>query len=61
MRRGQFTSGLIFTGALGLDPAWAAGFNESDAALAVRSALERGANTATADLERTRAILKIPR
>jgi Protein of unknown function (DUF4197) len=61
MRRRQFTSGVFFTGALAVDPIWAAGFNESDAVLGVRSALERGANAAVDLLGRNDGFLGNPK
>lgn len=61
MQRRQFTSGVFFTGCLVLDTAKAAGFTESDAALAVRSALERGANAAVDLLGRTDGFLGNPK
>ncbi len=61
MQRRQFTSGVFFTGWLVVDPIWAAGFSESDAALGVRSALERGANAAVDLLGRNDGFLGNPK
>jgi Protein of unknown function (DUF4197) len=61
MQRRQFTSGVFFTGWLVVDPVLAAGFSESDAALGVRSALERGANIAVDLLGRTDGFLGNPK
>lgn len=61
MQRRQFTAGVFFTGWLLADPLWAAGFNESDAAQAVRVALERGANSAVALLGRNDGFLGNPK
>ena len=57
MQRRQFTSGVFFTGFVVVDSSRAAGFNESDAALGVRSALERGANAAVDLLGRSDGFL----
>lgn len=61
MRRRQFTSGVFFAGWLLVDPIRAAGFNASDAALGVRTALERGANAAVDLLGRNDGFLGNPR
>ncbi|MES2715742.1 MAG: DUF4197 domain-containing protein [Pseudomonadota bacterium] len=61
MQRREFTSGVFFTGWLVVDPVLAAGFSESDAALGVRSALERGANIAVDLLGRTDGFLGNPK
>ncbi len=61
MQRRQFTSGVFFTGVLLVDPIRAAGFSESDAALGVRSALERGANAAVDLLGRNDGFLGNPK
>ena len=61
MQRRQFTSGVFFTGLVGVDPIRAAGFNEGDAALGVRSALERGANAAVDLLGRSDGFLGNPK
>ena len=61
MERRQFTSGVFFTGVVGVDSVWAVGFSESDAALGVRSALERGANAAVDLLGRTDGFLGNPK
>lgn len=61
MQRRQFTAGVFFTGWLLADPLWAAGFNEADAAQAVRVALERGANSAVALLGRNDGFLGNPK
>jgi len=61
MKRRQFTSGAFFTGWAMVDPVFAAGFNESDAALGVRAALERGAIAAVGLLGRTDGFLGNPK
>jgi len=61
MQRRQFTSGVFFTGFVVVDPIRAAGFNEGDAALGVRSALERGANAAVDLLGRSDGFLGNPK
>ena len=61
MQRRKFTSGVFFTGWLVVDSVWALGFSESDAALGVRSALERGANAAVDLLGRTDGFLGNPK
>jgi hypothetical protein len=61
MQRRQFTSGVFFTGWWVADPILAAGFNESDAVLGVRSALERGANAAVDLLGRNDGFLGNPK
>jgi hypothetical protein len=61
MQRRQFTSGVFFTGFVVVDPIRAAGFNEGDAALGVRSALERGANIAVDLLGRNDGFLGNPK
>ena len=61
MQRRKFTSGVFFTGWLVVDSAQALGFSESDAALGVRSALERGANAAVDLLGRNDGFLGNPK
>ncbi len=66
MKRRNFTTGVLANGGLSLgwlwmDPARAAGFNESDAVLGVRSALERGANVAVDLLGRNDGFLGNPK
>ena len=65
MRRRKFTSGLVAGGALwalaGASAARAAGFTESDAALGMRAALERGASSAVALLGRSGGFLDNPK
>ena len=65
MRRRKFTSGLAMVGGLGGLAAWpsarAGGLTESDAALGVRAALERGATAAVALLGRTGGFLNNPK
>lgn len=66
MKRRNFTTGVLANGGLSLgwlwmDPARAAGFNESDAVLGVRSALERGANVAVNLLGRNDGFLGNPK
>jgi hypothetical protein len=61
MQRRQFTSGVFFTGLAAVGPARAAGFNESEAAQGVRSALERGAIAAIGLLGRTDGFLGNPK
>lgn len=61
MRRRQFTAGVFGTGLIGVDPLWAAGFNESDAALGIRTALERGAVAAVGLLGRNDGFLGNPK
>ena len=64
MQRRKFTSGLVFAvglGWIGTLPAWAAEVSESDAALGVRAALERGASTAIASLGRSGGFLDNPK
>jgi len=61
MQRRKFTSGVFFTGWVVVDPSWALGFSESDAALGVRSALERGANAAVDLLGRNDGFLGNPK
>jgi len=61
MKRRQFTSGAFFTGWAMVDSVFAAGFNESDAALGVRAALERGAIAAVGLLGRTDGFLGNPK
>ncbi|MEK8049655.1 DUF4197 domain-containing protein [Ideonella sp. DXS22W] len=60
MKRRDFTVGLIVP-VLGLcDPARAGGFNESEAAQGIRSALQRGAELAVASLGKTDGFLGNP-
>lgn len=59
MRRRQFTTGGVFLAAAGPGLAWAA-FGETDAAQAVRLALERGANAAVDQLGRADGFLGNP-
>ena len=61
MQRRQFTAGVFFTGWVFADPLWAAGFNEADAAQAVRAAMARGANAAVALLGRSDGFLGNPK
>lgn len=61
MERRQFTSGVLVSAWLGMDPAWAGGFNESEAAQGVRSALERGAIAAIGLLGRNDGFLGNPK
>ena len=64
MQRRKFTSGLVFAGGFGLfvtRPACAAGLSESDAALGVRAALEKGASTAIDSLGRSGGFLDNPK
>ena len=61
MQRREFTAGAFFTGWVPLDPLWAAGYNETDAAQAVRAAMERGANAAVALLGRNDGFLGNPK
>lgn len=61
MQRRQFTAGVFVTGAWVADPLRAAGFSESDAALGVRSALERGAIAAVGLLGQTDGFLGNPK
>ena len=61
MQRRQFTSGVFFSGWVVVDQVGAAGFSESDAALGVRTALERGANAAVDLLGRTDGFLGNPK
>ena len=61
MQRRQFTAGVFVTGAWVADPLWAAAFSESDAALGVRSALERGAIAAVGLLGQTDGFLGNPK
>lgn len=61
MERRKFTSGLLGAAWLGMDPARAAGFNESEAAQGVRSALERGAIAAVGLLGRNDGFLGNPK
>ena len=61
MQRRQFTAGAFFTGWVLADPLWAAGFNEADAAQAVRAAMARGANAAVALLGRNDGFLGNPK
>jgi len=61
MQRRKFTTGGLAGGWLWMDPSWAAGFNESEAAQGVRSALERGANAAVDLLGRSDGFLGNPK
>ena len=61
MQRRQFTAGLVFAAAWGSDPAWAAAFTESEAAMGVRSALERGAIAAVGLLGKPDGFLGNPK
>ena len=65
MRRRKFTSGIVAAGGLwalgACRSAQAAGITESDAALGVRAALERGANAAVALLGRSGGFLDNPK
>jgi hypothetical protein len=64
MQRRQFTAGLAWVGGAswaGWDQALAAAFNEADAAQAVRSAMERGANAAVSLLGRNDGFLGNPK
>jgi len=61
MKRRQFTPGVFFATWWAMDPARAAGFNESDAAQAVRVALERGAIAAVGLLGRNDGFLGNPK
>ena len=64
MQRRKFTSGLVCPGGLGLAgalPARAAALTESDAALGVRAALEKGASVAIASLGRNGGFLDNPK
>jgi hypothetical protein len=61
MQRRQFTPGVFVTGWLLVDPVGAAGFSESEAALGVRGALERGANAAVDLLGRSDGFLGNPK
>src|ERR1700710_1041007 len=65
MQRRKFTSALISAGALLASAAWqgaqAADLSESDAALGVRAALERGADSAVAILGKSGGFLDNPK
>jgi hypothetical protein len=61
MQRRQFAAGVFFVAGAGWGRAWAAGFNEADAAKAVRSAMERGANMAVDLLGRNDGFLGNPK
>ena len=61
MQRRQFTSGLITVGGLWALSARAAGVTESDAALGIRAALERGAVAAVGLLGRNGGFLDNPK
>ncbi|MEO5695922.1 MAG: DUF4197 domain-containing protein [Burkholderiaceae bacterium] len=65
MQRRKFTSALISASGLGVFSVWpaarAAGLTESDAALGVRAALERGANAAVGLLGRSGGFLDNPK
>jgi hypothetical protein len=65
MQRRKFTSGVVSAGGLWALAAWpaaeAAGLTESDAALGVRAALERGAASAVDMLGRTGGFLDNPK
>lgn len=61
MQRRKFTTGVVVSAWMAMDPARAAGFNESEAAQGVRSALERGANAAVDLLGRNDGFLGNPK
>lgn len=61
MQRRQFTSGVLTLGGLWAVSARAAGITESDAALGIRAALERGAIAAVALLGRNGGFLDNPK
>jgi len=61
MQRRQFTAGVFITGWGVVYPVRAAGFNESEAAQGVRTALERGANAAVDLLGRSDGFLGNPK
>ena len=65
MKRRKFTSAVVSAGSLWALGAWpvaeAAGITESDAALGVRAALERGASSAVALLGKTGGFLDNPK
>jgi hypothetical protein len=61
MQRRKFTSGLVFAGGVCGLSTWSAGITESDAALGVRAALERGAVAAVGLLGKTGGFLDNPR
>lgn len=61
MQRRQFTSALSFLGICAAWPALGAGITESDAALGVRAALERGADVAVSGLGRPGGFLDNPK
>jgi Protein of unknown function (DUF4197) len=64
MQRRKFTSGLVATAGLwsiSAEHVWAAGITESDAALGMRAALERGASSAVALLGKSGGFLDNPK
>jgi Protein of unknown function (DUF4197) len=65
MQRRKFTSALVFSGGLWGTAAWtpsrAAGLTEGDAALGVRAALERGADSAVSLLGKSGGFLDNPK
>ena len=61
MQKRQFTVGLLAALGGAASPVWALALNESDAALGIRSALERGANAAIASLGRADGFLGNPK
>ncbi|MBL8352548.1 MAG: DUF4197 domain-containing protein [Burkholderiaceae bacterium] len=61
MQRRDFMAGVFLTAWSAGRPAWAVGFNESDAAQAVRVALERGAHAAVDLLGRADGYLGNPK
>jgi hypothetical protein len=61
MQRRQFTAGVVFGAAWTHLAVHAAGLSEGDAALGIRSAIERGATAALASLGRTDGFLGNPK
>jgi Protein of unknown function (DUF4197) len=61
MQRRNVTVALALLAAWRCDPAWAAGFTESEAAKGIRSALERGAEAAVQSLGRADGFLGNPK
>ena len=61
MQRREFTAALALISTWACESAWAAGFTESEAAMGIRSALERGAVAAIASLGRADGFLGNPR
>jgi hypothetical protein len=61
MQRRQFTVGVVAAAGLASAAACAAGLSEGDAALGIRSAIERGATAALASLGRTDGFLGNPK